>query len=199
MENNSIHFYVWMYKHGIGICSHLPPGRRTLLRQQSLPSRHTGEWWRPSWIHVPLLDPRDQRGAEEVLTGGGALPRTEVGEELHGSPAEGHGLTAEGGQGRGGAAPRSPCGLLLLPLGRVGGGSRRGGRWRRAPRPWRRGPPAEGSDGGATCRRREGESGAAHRRREVEGSAARRPASIRGAAARLTCRGENAGRRWERG
>jgi len=97
MENNSIHFYVWMYKHGIGICSHLPPSRRTLLRQQSLPSRHTGEWWRPSWIHAPLLDPRDQRGAEEVLTGGGALPRTEVGEELHGSPAEGHGLTAEGG------------------------------------------------------------------------------------------------------
>ena len=35
MENNSIHFYVWMYKHGIGICSLLPPGRRSLLWQQS--------------------------------------------------------------------------------------------------------------------------------------------------------------------
>ena len=37
-----------------------------------------------------------------MLTGGGARPRTEVGEEPCGSPAEGHGLAAE--EGREGAS-----------------------------------------------------------------------------------------------
>jgi len=51
--------------------------------------------------------PHGGRGGAARLTGGGARARRGR------------------GQGKGDAAPRSPCGLLLLPLGRVGGGSRR--------------------------------------------------------------------------
>ena len=65
------------------------------------------------WIRILAIDTarpkllHGGRGGTARLTGGGARARRGR------------------GQGRGAAAPRSPCGLLLLPLGHVGGGSRR--------------------------------------------------------------------------
>ena len=65
------------------------------------------------WIRILAIDTartkllHGGRGGTARLTGGGARARRGR------------------GQGRGAATPRSPCGLLLLPLGHVGGGSRR--------------------------------------------------------------------------
>ena len=147
-----------------------------------------------------------------MFTGGGARPRTEVGEEPCGSPAEGHGLAAE--EGRGGASQllahpaafffSRSCASAEGATGEEDGGGRpsHGGDRHLPPHlpclasrvrevKARRGPPVEGCDGGTT-RRREGESGVARRRREGLAERGGRSSPARRqkeAAARLACGG----------